>query len=50
MIANDLGFTDGTVKVHVKSLCRKLGATNRTQVAIRGAPTIGLSGLQDDEP
>jgi len=46
VIARDLGITEGTVKVHVKSLCRKLGATNRTQAAIRGAPKIGLSGLQ----
>ncbi len=43
VIARDLGITEGTVKVHVKSLCRKLGATNRTQAAIRGAPRIGLS-------
>jgi two-component system nitrate/nitrite response regulator NarL len=46
VIARDLGITEGTVKVHVKSLCRKLGAANRTQAAIRGAPRIGLSGLQ----
>jgi DNA-binding CsgD family transcriptional regulator len=36
VIARDLGITEGTVKVHVKSLCRKLGALNRTQAAIWG--------------
>jgi len=35
-IARDLGITEGTVKVHVKSLLRKLGASNRTQAAIWG--------------
>jgi len=44
-IARDLGITEGTVKVHVKSLLRKLGASNRTQAAIWG---IGRSSLASD--
>jgi two-component system, NarL family, nitrate/nitrite response regulator NarL len=33
-IAKDLSITEATVKVHLKTVLRKLGATNRTQVAI----------------
>ncbi len=31
MIANRLGITEATVKVHMRSLLRKINATNRTQ-------------------
>ena len=33
-IARVLGIREGTVKVHVRQIMRKLGVTNRTQVAI----------------
>ena len=33
-VANRLGITEATVKVHIKSLLRKINATNRTQAAI----------------
>jgi DNA-binding CsgD family transcriptional regulator len=33
-IARRLGMREGTVKVHVRQIMRKLGVTNRTQVAI----------------
>lgn len=33
-IAKELTITEATVKVHLKTVLRKLGATNRTQVAI----------------
>ena len=33
-IANALGITEATVKVNLKAILRKLGAANRTQVAI----------------
>jgi two-component system nitrate/nitrite response regulator NarL len=33
-IANHLGITEATVKVNLKAILRKLGASNRTQVAI----------------
>ena len=33
-IAKALSITEATVKVHIKTVLRKLGATNRTQVAI----------------
>ncbi len=35
-IARDLAMLEGTVKVHVKSIFRKLGVKNRTQAAIAG--------------
>ena len=34
LIGRSLGITEATVKVHIKSLLRKLSATNRTQAAI----------------
>ena len=34
MIANRLNITEATTKVHMKSLFRKINATNRTQAAI----------------
>lgn len=33
-IANDLEISDGTVKVHVKAILKKIGARNRTQAAL----------------
>jgi DNA-binding NarL/FixJ family response regulator len=36
-IARHLGIREGTVKVHVRQIMRKLGATNRTQAAVAGA-------------
>ncbi|WP_207485648.1 LuxR C-terminal-related transcriptional regulator [Arenibaculum pallidiluteum] len=33
-IANRLGITEATIKVHLKGLLRKLGVSNRTQAAI----------------
>jgi DNA-binding NarL/FixJ family response regulator len=35
-IARQLGLEESTVKVHVRQIMRKLGATNRTQAALRG--------------
>ncbi|WP_207484366.1 LuxR C-terminal-related transcriptional regulator [Arenibaculum pallidiluteum] len=34
VIGNRLGISEATVKVHLKSLLRKIGATNRTQAAV----------------
>jgi DNA-binding NarL/FixJ family response regulator len=34
LIARQLGLTESTVKVHVRHIMRKLGATNRTQAAL----------------
>ena len=47
IIARDLDITEATIKVHVKAILRKIGATNRTQAAMwasqrlprRGVPT-----------
>jgi len=35
MIARALSITDGTVKLHVKSILRKLGARSRVEAAVR---------------
>jgi DNA-binding NarL/FixJ family response regulator len=40
-IARVLGIREGTVKVHVRQIMRKLGVTNRTQVAIACASGSG---------
>jgi DNA-binding NarL/FixJ family response regulator len=45
-IARHLGICEGTVKVHVRQIMRKLGATNRTQVAIACAGS-GAETLMD---
>jgi two-component system nitrate/nitrite response regulator NarL len=42
MISRRLSISDGTVKLHVKTIFRKLQVCNRTQAAIRGA----LGGFQ----
>ena len=34
VIAKRLDITESTIKVHVKSILRKIGATNRTQAAM----------------
>ena len=34
MIASELTITEATVKVHLKSIMKKLGVSNRTQAAI----------------
>ena len=36
VIARELGMAEATVKVHLKSLMRKLNVANRTQAAVWG--------------
>ena len=43
-IARDLGLTEVTVKLHVRTLCRKLGARNRTHAAML-ARDMGLDAV-----
>jgi DNA-binding NarL/FixJ family response regulator len=51
MIGRELNMREGTVKVHVRSLLKKLNATNRTQLALRAyraldtAQAVGGGGL-----
>jgi two-component system nitrate/nitrite response regulator NarL len=45
-IASILGITEATVKVHLKSVLRKIGADNRTQAAI-WALKAGCSSLRE---
>jgi two-component system nitrate/nitrite response regulator NarL len=47
-IANTLGITEATVKVNLKAVLRKLGLSNRTQVAI-WAIQHQFSGASTDE-
>lgn len=55
LIAHALGITENTVKVHLYRLMRKLGATNRTEVALHAdllhhpAPS-GLTMMHAAEP
>jgi two-component system nitrate/nitrite response regulator NarL len=41
-IANELGLQEVTVKLHVRGICRKLEAKNRTQAALK-AKELGLA-------
>jgi DNA-binding NarL/FixJ family response regulator len=41
LIARELNIREGTVKVHVRQIMRKLGVANRTQVAIACANSAG---------
>ena len=49
MIANHLHITEATVKVHLKSLLRKINASNRTQAAI-WALNNGIGDQPADAP
>ena len=44
LIAYELGMSESTVKVHVRNIMRKMGATNRTQVAYKANQLWGNSG------
>ena len=48
LIARELGMTEGTVKVHVRQIMRRLGATNRTQVAIFATQSAAADSVQAD--
>jgi DNA-binding NarL/FixJ family response regulator len=43
-IARELGMSESAVKVHIRSIMRKMGAANRTQAAFASMDTLG----QDD--
>lgn len=48
LIARDLGITESTVKIHMKSLIRKIGAQNRTQAALWGIESgFGKNDMHD---
>jgi two-component system nitrate/nitrite response regulator NarP len=40
-IAEELGVTEGTVKVYLHALFDKLGVDNRTELAMRAAQLLG---------
>ena len=43
LIARELGLAEATVKVHIKSILRKIKATNRTQVAMWASEQMNLA-------
>jgi len=45
-IARELNITEGTVKVHVKGLLRKVKAANRTQLAIWALRQANMMGIE----
>jgi predicted ArsR family transcriptional regulator len=45
-IANDLQISDGTVKVHLKAILKKIGVQNRTQAAL----WVLSQGMKDVRP
>jgi DNA-binding NarL/FixJ family response regulator len=47
-IARRLGIREGTVKVHVRQIMRKLGVANRTQVAIACAGGTSVEARPDE--
>ncbi len=46
IIAHELGMSESTVKVHVRNIMRKMGATNRTQAAYKAQGLWGAKGSQ----
>lgn len=47
VIARKLDITEATIKVHVKAILRKLGATNRTQAAMWASQRLPRKGVSD---
>ncbi|NBJ13588.1 LuxR C-terminal-related transcriptional regulator [Microvirga arsenatis] len=47
VIARNLEITEATIKVHVKAILRKIGATNRTQAAIWASQRLPRTGVSD---
>jgi len=46
IIAHELGMSESTVKVHVRNIMRKMGATNRTQAAYKAQSLYSAPTLQ----
>jgi two-component system nitrate/nitrite response regulator NarL len=46
VIAKSLAITEGTVKVHVKTVFRKIRAKNRTQAAVWAMKNINGSSIE----
>jgi len=49
-IARRIDIAEGTVKVHIKAILRKIGARNRTQAAIWGMNDRSLASAQNKFP
>jgi two-component system nitrate/nitrite response regulator NarL len=47
VIARRLDITEATIKVHVKAILRKIGATNRTQAAMWASQRLPRAGVSD---
>lgn len=48
-IANNLGITEGTVKVYARAIFRKLGVRNRTQAALSASTLLGAVELPEGD-
>jgi DNA-binding NarL/FixJ family response regulator len=49
VIAAELRISEGTVKIHVRHIMKKLAAKNRTEVAIKSARMLAHEGATHDE-
>ena len=47
IIAHELGMSESTVKVHVRNIMRKIGATNRTQAAYKAQKLWGNGAMSN---
>ena len=47
MIARELNLCESTVKVHIRNIMKKLGATNRTEVACKVGDIMSDEAHQD---
>jgi two-component system nitrate/nitrite response regulator NarL len=47
VIARKLDITEATIKVHVKAILRKIGASNRTQAAMWASQRLPRTGVSD---
>lgn len=43
VIAEDLGLTEGTVKVYLSKLCKKFGVSNRTQLVLKALNEVNAA-------
>jgi DNA-binding NarL/FixJ family response regulator len=47
-ICDELGLTEGTVKVYLSNLFRKSGAKDRFELALQGLKNLGMPGASSE--
>jgi DNA-binding NarL/FixJ family response regulator len=45
IIAYELGMSESTVKVHVRNIMRRMGATNRTQAVYKSQQLLAVQAM-----